>query len=107
MNQVGDSVPSNNCGVKIRSGRPGGGVRVAEDTWTIKSTQTSNNLSIWITNLGSFTARPIRVAENMTVTVRVNGGPAQNVAPPAEAPFALGPNLGTDEHDLRRGRTRG
>jgi hypothetical protein len=96
VNQLGDSVPANNCGVKVDPAGPMGVFAWPKNTWAIKSTQTSNNLAVWITNMSSFTVRPIRVSENMTVTVSVNGGAPQNVAAPTVAPFALGPNLGTN-----------
>ena len=98
VNQLGDSQPANNCGVKSDPGRPTVGVRVAEEHLRpIKATQTSTNVPVWITNMNSFTVRPIRVAENMTASVSVNGGQRSDLTPPTVAPFALGPNLGTND----------
>jgi hypothetical protein len=96
-NQLGDSQPGNNCGV---IDDPAGPVKVF--AWpkaggVIRSSATSNSLATYITNISSFTVRPIRVAENMSVTVSVNGGPAQPTVAPATAPFALKPDLGTKE----------
>ena len=68
-----------------------------KNTFAVKATQTSTNVPVWITNMNSFTVRPIRVAENMTASVSVNGGSAPVLTPPTVAPFALGPNLGTND----------
>jgi hypothetical protein len=45
--------------------------------------------------MSPFTVRPVRVADHMSVTVKVNGGAAQTAIPPVMAPFALGPDLDT------------
>jgi hypothetical protein len=98
VNQLGDSVPSNNCGVKNDPPGPMSVFAWPKSTWNnVKATQTSTNLPVWITNGSSFGIRPIRVNENITVTVRVNGGPAQSVPAPTVAPFALAANLGTND----------
>jgi hypothetical protein len=97
VNQLGDAQPSNNCGVKVDPAGPLAVFAWPKNTLTVKATQTSTNVPVWITNMNSFTVRPIRVAENMTVTVSVNGGPAQTLTAPSMAPFSLGPNLGTND----------
>jgi hypothetical protein len=95
VNFLGDSTPSNNCGVK---NDPAGSIAVfawPKQTLTVKGSATNSQLGIWLTNISSFTVRPIRVADNVTVTVRVNGGPPQTATPPARTPFAIGPNEDT------------
>ena len=94
-NQLGDEHPENNCGV---INDPAGPISVfawTKQIATLKSTATSTSITTYFTNMSSFTVRPIRVDENMTVSVSVNGGAAQTVAAPTTGAFALGPDLAT------------
>jgi nitrous oxidase accessory protein NosD len=94
-NQLGDEHPENNCGVK---NDPAGAIAMfawPKTTWAIKANTTSSTLGVWLTNMSSFTVRPVRVAENVTVTVQVNGGAVQTTTAPVLGPFALNPGLDT------------
>ena len=66
-----------------------------KSTLAVKASSTSSNIPIWITNCRFERPRPIRVAENVTVTVSVNGGPSVVPTAPVLAPFMLDANLGT------------
>jgi hypothetical protein len=97
VNVVGDSTPANNCGTETDPPGPVAVFAWPKSGFAIKATSTNSTLPTWITNISSFAVRPIRVAENVTVTVSVNGGPVQNATPPSMAAFKLDPNLGTND----------
>jgi hypothetical protein len=95
VNYVGDENPANNCSTK---NDPRGAISVF--AWpkpddTVRSSQTSTAIPVWVTNISGFIVRPIRVEENVSVTVSVNGGPAQPTTAVQKAPLALGGNQGT------------
>jgi hypothetical protein len=93
-NILGDIAPANNCGTV---NDPPGPIRIfAWPHWfptpfKVRSVASKSSLPIWITNLSSFTVSPLKPGTNITVSVSVNGGPAQTATPPNTTRFALSP----------------
>ena len=93
-NFLGDVVPANNCGIV---NDPPGPIRIfAWPHWfpqpfKVISNSTKTSLPIWVTNLSSFSVSPLKPGTNITVSVSVNGGPAQTATPSSTARFALSP----------------
>ena len=93
VNLLGDETPANNCGTK---NDPQGDIAVF--AWPkatgnlVKASSTTTTLGVWLTNISSFKVRPIRVAENVSASVSVNGGPAQPATVVAKNAFALDAN---------------
>ncbi len=94
---LGDVVPANDCGTV---NDPPGAIRIfAWPKWypkpfAVTSVSTTTTLPIWITNLSSFTLHALRLTENVTVRVSVNGGPPQTAVNTNSTPFALSPATG-------------
>ena len=89
VNVLGDSNPSNNCNTKVEP------LAVRAFAWpantlAISARSTASQFKIWLTNTSSYAIGPIRAAENVAATVRVNGGAPQATVASARAPFTLG-----------------
>ncbi|HEY3831251.1 MAG TPA: hypothetical protein VGO03_03080 [Acidimicrobiia bacterium] len=93
-NMLGDVLPANNCGV---INDPPGPINIfawphsAPTPFKVRSVASKSTLPIWVTNLSSFTVSPLTPGTNITVSVSVNGGPAQTATPASAARFALSP----------------
>src|SRR5262249_48888321 len=88
VNQTGDEVPSNNCGTVVDP--PGRIVATAAPkAVTVKSQTTSTAIGLTFTNSSAFKLRPIRIGENVKVTVTVGTAAAQTAVAMARDPFAL------------------
>ncbi len=89
-NQLGDEHPTNNCG-QVTS--PPGALKVSAAVkagFKVPATAVSTAIPVRIINSSTFKVRPIRVAENVTVKVKVNGGAAVTVAAPVRDAVSVG-----------------
>ncbi len=86
----GDDKPLNNCST-IHD--PIGPIKftAAPKDANAKTGTTSTPVNVWLTNNSAFRLRPVRLGENVSVTVSYNGGPAVAATPPDNLPIAIAP----------------
>jgi hypothetical protein len=90
-NQLGDETPANNCG-QVNS--PAGMIKVSAQVLAdlkVPNSSVSTTIPVRVVNQGTIKVRPIRTNENVTVTVRINGGAPIAVAPPVQDARAINP----------------
>jgi hypothetical protein len=86
----GDDKPANNCATINDPLGPIKFTTSLKDA-NAKTATTSTPIHVWVTNNSTFQLRPIRLAENVKVTVAVNGGTPANATPAITDPFLMQP----------------
>ena len=85
VSQLGDEVPANNCDQVTDPAGPVSVSAEVRDTFKVTATAVSNTIAVDVFNSSAFKVRPLRVAENVTLKIKVGTGAFVNVTPQAAA----------------------